>query len=75
MANGIITSVQTWSRILVVGFFVINLIGCDSNNFPKTWAEFKAFNPFNPKSGAEIAVRRHFETHSKFKWALPIISN
>ena len=65
MVNRIIASVQTWSRILVVGFFAIQLIGCDSNNFPQSWAEFKAFNPFDPKSGAEIAVRRHFETHSK----------
>ena len=75
MANGIIKSFQAWTRILVVGFSVINLIGCDSNNFSQSWTEFKAFNPFDPKSGAEIAVRRHFETHSKFKWALPIISN
>ena len=65
MANGIIKSFQAWTRILIVGFFVINLIGCDSNNFPKSWAEFKAFNPFDAKSGAERAVLRHFETHSK----------
>lgn len=58
-------SIQNWPRIFVIGLSAVLLVGCDSNSFPKSWAEFKAFNPFDPKSGAEIAVRRHFETHSK----------
>lgn len=65
MANRIRTSIQTWFRILIVGLFVVHFVGCDSNAFPQSWAEFKAFNPFDPKSGAERAVLRHFGTHSK----------
>lgn len=57
----------TWFRVLIVGFFALNFAGCDSNGFPQSWSEFKAFNPFDSKSGAERAVIRHFDAHSQCK--------